>query len=282
MKPIATLSRTQDILTRYQLHAKKKFGQNFIIEPTIIDRIVRNANLDNQTAVIEVGPGIGALSEGLAKASKEVWAYEIDQDMIEILKETMGQYPNFKVIGQDFLKADLKEALSSLKDSKIKLVANLPYYITAKLLEKIALEGEGILEVIVMVQKDVALKMTSSQDLRDRLPLTLFLHSIAEVKVLFDVGRSVFLPSPNVDSSILSIRFQEVCDIENKERYYHFLQVAFKARRKRLTNNLKNISFDQPLSELLEELHTSVDVRAEQLTIEQLKDLYRHVTLFPF
>lgn len=271
MKAIATPTRTQEILEKYGLHAKKKFGQNFIIEPNIIERIVNASKLDQDTAVIEVGPGIGALSEKLCEKAYCVKAFDIDEDMVEILKETMQDKTNFEVVCQDFLKVDLPSIIESLDVKHIKIVANLPYYITTKLIEKIALEGKGIEEIIVMVQKDVAIKMARSTDLKDRLPLTLLLESMGKVEMLFEVPRQVFLPSPNVDSAILKITFEKHEDVHG---FYEFLKLAFSSRRKTLHNNLKKVAFKTSLQEELEKLGYPSDIRAEAMSVEDLKALY--------
>lgn len=278
MKRIATVSRTNEILEKYNLHAKKKYGQNFIIDPNIITKIVSNANIDNHTTVIEVGPGIGALSQGLCEVAKKVLAFEIDEDMVNVLKNEFKEIDNFYLTHQDFLTVDLKDVLEDL--DHVKVVANLPYYITSKLLEKMAIEGsDKIEELIVMVQKDVAIKMATSEDLRDRLPLTLFLKSIGEVSILFDVPAGVFDPKPHVDSSILCVRFNKECRIENKEQFYNFLKLAFNQRRKTLSNNLKQVKFNKPLKEILEQLNQPESVRSEALSIDDLYTIFTYCTL---
>lgn len=277
MKPIATISRTNEILKKYDLYAKKKYGQNFIIEPQIISRIVENACIDENTTIIEVGPGIGALSQGLSQKAKQVIAFEIDEDMVHVLHNELSSQANFKVIHQDFLKVDLKEVLEELDN--VKVVANLPYYITSKLIEKMALEGsDKIGELIVMVQKDVAQKMATSTDLRDRLPLTVFLKSIADVSLLFDVPRGVFMPAPHVDSAILKIAFHKKQKIEDKDHFYQFLKLAFNQRRKTLSNNLKQVVFTKPLSEILQELNLSENVRSETISVEDLYTISKYCT----
>lgn len=278
MKRIATVSRTNEILEKYNLHAKKKYGQNFIIDPNIITKIVSNANIDNHTTVIEVGPGIGALSQGLCEVAKKVLAFEIDEDMVNVLKNEFKEIDNFYLTHQDFLTVDLKDVLEDL--DHVKVVANLPYYITSKLLEKMAIEGsDKIEELIVMVQKDVAIKMATSEDLRDRLPLTLFLKSIGEVSILFDVPAGVFDPKPHVDSSILCVRFNKECRIENKAQFYNFLKLAFNQRRKTLSNNLKQVKFNKPLKEILEQLNQPESVRSEALSIDDLYTIFTYCTL---
>lgn len=277
MKMIATVSRTNEILKKYDLYAKKKYGQNFIIEPNIISRIVSSAGIDENTTVIEIGPGIGALSQGLSQVAKQVIAFEIDEDMIHVLNHELCDQTNFKVIHQDFLKINLNEVLKGL--DHVKVVANLPYYITSKLLEKLALEGsDKIEELIVMVQKDVATKMAVSDDLRDRLPLTLFLKSIGDVELLFDVPRTVFMPSPHVDSAILRVTFHKESLVEDKLHFYSFLKIAFNQRRKTLGNNLKQVKMTKPLDEILEEMDLPSSVRSESLSIKQLYHIFKYCT----
>lgn len=273
MKPIATPSRTKEILERYDLHAKKRYGQNFIIEPKIIGRIVQAADVNQQTAVIEIGPGIGALSEALLGKVGTLFAYDIDADMVSVLQSELGHYPHFHIYHEDFLKVDLTRLCTQLVYPHIKIVANLPYYITTKLLEKIILEGQAIEEVVVMVQKDVALKMSASAHLKDRLPLNVLLENIAVVKTLFEVPPSVFWPTPKVASAILDIRFKSH---EINPNYYLFLKRAFASRRKTLRNNLKGQSFDVNLEELLCHLGYGLDVRAEQISGADFEVLFKH------
>lgn len=277
MDKIATISKTNEILEKYQLSAKKKYGQNFIIDPNIISRIVSSAGVDDTSTIIEIGPGIGALSQGLSEKAKQVIAFEIDEDMVNVLNHELIGYPNFKVVHQDFLTVHLKNFLNDLEN--VKIVANLPYYITSKLIEKMALEAsEQVKSLVVMVQKDVAMKMAVSDDLRDRLPLTVFLKSIADVKILFDVPRNVFMPAPHVDSSILQITFKPTSFVEDKEGFYRFLKQAFSQRRKTLSNNLKPFKLTRSLEDVLSELGQPKGVRAESLTEEELYSIFKYCT----
>ncbi len=275
MDKIATVSKTNEILEKYGLYAKKKFGQNFIIDPNIITRIVKSAEVNENTTVIEIGPGIGALTQGLCEKAKQVIAFEIDDDMINVLQNELSCFDNFRLIHQDFLTVDLNQYLIY---PNLKVVANLPYYITSKLIEKLVLEGLGKIESLhVMVQKDVAVKMATSEDLRDRLPLTLLLKSIADVKIAFDVPSSVFKPAPHVDSAILEIKFKD-SEIEDVSHFYTFLKVAFNQRRKTLSNNLKSVTMTKPLAEILESMNISTTVRSESLTIPQLYEISKYCT----
>lgn len=267
MKPIATIERTKAILDQYHLSAKKKFGQNFLIEPMMIQRIVESAHLTKESHVIEIGPGIGALSEGLLNATKHVTAYEIDQDMVNILHD---QLPELNVVHTDFLKVNLKQ----LPDD-CHVVANLPYYITSKLLTKLALEATQVHDIVVMVQSDVADKLVDLDQLENRLPLTLLLNEIGEVNILFDVPRQCFMPSPHVDSTIIQVKIKDTT--LNRKLYFGFLRTIFAQRRKTLRNNLKGVALKQPIEVIYEEMGLDLGVRAENLSMEQLRTLFSYM-----
>lgn len=263
MEYIATIKRTNEILQKYNQKAKKKYGQNFIIEPMIIDKIVRSANIKKDTPVVEIGPGIGALTQQLALKTEHLTCFEIDEDMIHILQNELD-LTNITLIHQDFLKSDLKLAPHT------KVVANLPYYITSKLIEKLALNHACVDEMYLMVQKEVAYKLAESDDLRDRLPLRVLLETLGRVEYLFDIPAQVFLPKPHVDSAIIKITFnhQESDDIAS---YYLFLKKAFTSRRKKLKNNI------QVDDATLLSLGYPSDVRAEQMVSEDFMKLYQQL-----
>lgn len=261
MEYIATIKRTQQILTKYQLKAKKKYGQNFIIEPTMIDKIIRYAGIQEDTPVIEIGPGIGAMTQVMAHRTRLLTCFEIDEDMVSVLKKELEVQP-MQLIIQDFLKSDFQPLPHT------KVVANLPYYITTKLIEKLALHHQNIDEMYLMVQKEVAVKLSTSTDLKDRLPLRLLLESLGTVDYLFDVPASIFIPKPHVDSAIVKITFHHQEDFDPKP-YYQFLKQAFTSRRKKLKNNI------QVNESHLHDLGYPSDVRAEQMATMDLLKLYK-------
>ena len=273
MKPIATYSRTTEILEEFETFAKKKYGQNFINDPSNIESMCKGANLDKNTHVIEVGPGLGALTEGLCQYSKDVLAYDIDEDAIQILSQTLAPYNNVEVIHQDFLTVDLGSIVKKYEGEPLKIVANLPYYITSDLLEKIILNRQGISEVIVMVQKEVAKKFCSGRKDKNRQPIHVLLEKIAKVEYLFTVSQNVFLPKPNVDSAMMKITFNADYDC-NEEALYTFFKQVFHNRRKTIVNNLKGVYTYEMINQALDRCGLSLITRAESLDEEQLENLY--------
>ncbi len=274
MKKVATRSQTLALLEAYELQAKKKYGQNFIIDPNIIQKTIDLAELDENTVVIEIGPGLGALTQGLLERAGKVLAYDIDPDVIQVLQQYLS-CDKLTLIQKDFLQVDLVHLLAELHGRRVKLVSNLPYYITTDLIEKITLASEGLEQAIIMVQKEVAEKMASPASRKERQPLHYLLDEVAEVRYLMTVPRTVFYPMPHVDSALLGIRYTgRFVD----RGFYDFLKLAFKARRKTLYNNIKHVYS----SELLQVAYTASQLdlacRAEQLTSVQLKKFYQILT----
>ena len=233
MKDIATCPTTKYILDKYNLNALKKYGQNFLIDANVVNKIVNQTHIDKNTAVIEVGPGIGAL--------------------------------NIEIIFGDFLKQDIKSIVEELKDDyrKIYLVANLPYYITTAIIEKIILDNCQIDEMIIMVQKEVALKMTSDY----KNPLLLMIEDIGKIEYLFTVNKSVFLPTPHVDSAIIKIRLDRESDL----KLYKVLNICFKQRRKTILNNLKQ-DYNNA-NEILIACGIDIKKRSEELSLSDFKHI---------
>lgn len=268
MKEIATPTTTKYILDKYNLHALKKYGQNFLIDVNVINKIVTSANIDETTAVIEVGPGIGALTQILGRYSGKVTSYEIDERFRPVYQEFLNQ-DNIEIIFGDFMEQDLKPIIDRLKAkyAKICLVANLPYYITTAIIEKVVLGDYGIDEMIVMVQKEVAIKMTGDY----KSPLLLMIQDMGKIEYLFTVNKNVFMPSPHVDSAILRITLNQKPDL----KLYEVLNVCFKQRRKTILNNLKQRYDDS--SSILEKSHIEERKRSEELTLDDFKNITKNI-----
>lgn len=262
MKDIATKSTTQYILDKYDLYPKKKYGQNFLIDPHIVEKIVKSSSVDKECAVIEVGPGIGALTQVLARYAGYVRSYEIDTRFVGVYEEFLN-LDNVEIVFEDFLKVDLS-SLKQLKDKykKVILVANLPYYITTQIIEKVLLESKIIDEIVVMVQKEVALKYTSDY----KSPLTFMIEDMGKIEYMFTVSQNVFIPAPHVDSAILKISINKEADL----KLYQVLNQAFKQRRKTIYNNLKVYS---NINEVLESLNLDPKLRCEQLTLQDYHNI---------
>ena len=263
MRDIGTIKHTLEIQEKFNLNAKKNFGQNFLVDVNVINKIANCAKIDDQTCVIEIGPGIGSLTEFLARKAKKVIAYDIDERLIEVLAYTLEEYPNVEVRLQDFLTVDLEELKKELQDySKISLVSNLPYYITSELITKIMLSDLPLVTFVGMMQKEVALKLTG----KDQLPLKLLMELNGKVNYEFNVSNQVFIPKPNVDSAVLSVEFHEVN--VNKKEFYQLVQAGYKQKRKTLYNNLSMLWGKEKTKDLLEALQIDLKTRAQQLSLE--------------
>jgi len=271
-KPISSHARTLSILKKYNMHAKKGFGQNFIIDPSIVAKIARLSGADKESITIEVGPGIGALTEQLALVSKNVIAFEIDPKCIEVLQETMIPYPNVEVIQQDFLTVAASQLLQP--ERKI-LCANLPYYVTTPILFHIFEDLKEIQVITVMVQKEVADRFNAKVSTKDYNALSLIVQYLFSVKIVMQVPKEVFMPRPNVDSSVVQFVRHPSLPLENPDKFFKLLKASFKQRRKTLFNNLREFVDDAgKLNELLEKAAIQPSIRAENLTLDDYLRLY--------
>lgn len=242
---ISNKSQTQNIIRKHGFTFKKSLGQNFLIEPTILDKIVRSAGIDQDTGVIEIGPGIGALTQKLAEKAGKVVAIEIDQRLIPILGDTLSDYSNVKVIHGDVLKISVAEIIEQelATFKSIKVVANLPYYITSPIILKLLEEKLNLDKITIMIQKEVAERISASPGGKDYGSLTVAIEYYAEAEISFTVPKTVFVPQPNVDSAILNltIRKQSPYEVEDEERLFKVIRASFAQRRKTLYNNMINL-----------------------------------------
>lgn len=270
MKDIAKKSNTMYLLDKYHLQASKKFGQNFLIDLNTIKKIVDTTHIDNKTCVIEIGPGIGALSEQLAYVAGHVCCFEIDTRLKDVLNESLGEFKNVEIIFQDFLTVDLKKVVDDfLKDyQKVCIVANLPYYITTDILEHIISSGAKLTSIHAMVQKEVALKYT---DCTYKSPLTLMIKSVGDIFLDMNISRHVFSPAPRVDSAIISIHINK----EYNELLTDLLKQAFTQKRKTIYNNLKNVFKDAQW--VLQQCHIDMKKRPEELSINDYIELTKYL-----
>ncbi len=252
---------------------KKSLGQNFLTERNIVEKIVKTADVDTNTNVIEIGPGIGALTELLINQSKFTTAVEIDDELIPVLTESFGHHDNFELKHIDFLKTDASQ-FDTHGAGTTKVVANLPYYITTAIITKILNEMDYVDEIYIMVQKEVAERISASSKSKQYGSLSVYCQLLCEVNYEFTVKRTVFMPPPNVDSAIISLKRKPInCDIQAIEK---FVQNAFKQKRKTLVNNL-NKAYGMPkpeLTEFLVELGYKPSVRAEEISPEEYITLH--------
>lgn len=243
-KDIATPARTRAILDKYGFSFKKSLGQNFLIDTNILRNIVDHAQLTEESGAIEVGPGIGALTEQLAKRSKKVVAYEIDQRLLPILKETLEPYPHAKIIHQDILKANVKEMLDTeFQDIQdIMLVANLPYYVTTPIIMKILEEKLPLRGIVVMLQKEVAERISAKPGTKEYGSLSIAIQYYTKPEVVMIVPKTVFVPQPNVDSAVIRLTIRETpsVSVKNEEFFFKVTRASFAQRRKTILNNLSS------------------------------------------
>ncbi|WEG73450.1 16S rRNA (adenine(1518)-N(6)/adenine(1519)-N(6))-dimethyltransferase RsmA [Vagococcus intermedius] len=281
-KEIATPSRTKEILKKYGFSFKKSLGQNFLTEPNILRNIVFAADLSEKTNVIEVGPGIGALTEHLARYAKQVLAFEIDGRLIEVLDETMEPYPNVTVINEDVLKADLVTVTKEIfeEDLPIKVVANLPYYITTPIMMHFLESNLDVAEMVVMMQKEVGDRITAQPSTKAYGSLSIAVQYYMEASVAFIVPKTAFVPQPNVDSAIIKLvrRQTPAVTVTNERAFFKLTKAAFNQRRKTLWNNLlatygKEEETKERLTVALSVAGIDPKRRGETLSLQEFADL---------
>ena len=273
-KPIATMARTNEILAKYDLYAKKNFGQNFIIEPGSVEKIARLSQADARSAVIEIGPGIGALTEQLARVAGQVLAFEIDDRLIEVLADTLSDYPNVEVKHQDFLEADLNATVAKLKtqSDQVLVCANLPYYITTPILFKIFESKADIPVITVMMQKEVADRFTAAVSTKDYNALSVIVQYQYQVQTVMKIPKTIFNPRPAVDSAVVQFTRKLPQRAARDEAQFFAL---VKGRRKTLYNNFREYLQDKDeAARLLKEAGLQPSLRAETMTLDQFLDLY--------
>ncbi|GAA0467294.1 16S rRNA (adenine(1518)-N(6)/adenine(1519)-N(6))-dimethyltransferase RsmA [Alkalibacillus silvisoli] len=281
MKPIATITRTKAIMERHNLSFKKSLGQNFLIDVNILENIVSKANVDDKSIVIEIGPGIGALTEQLAKQAQHVYAFEIDGRLIEVLEDTLAPYDNVTVINQDILEVDLEAFIEEnvQQGQSVQVVANLPYYITTPILMKLLSSHLPIDSITVMMQKEVAARMSADANTKDYGSLSIAVQYYTTSKVVMNVPKTCFIPQPNVDSAILqlTVRREPYIQVENEDLYFEVVQASFGQRRKTLKNNLKRAFEDKLDTERLGRVFNEANIepsrRGESLTLEEFAKL---------
>lgn len=273
---IADYSVTRAILERHGFTFKKSFGQNFLTDTNILQKIVDTADIDKKVNVIEIGPGIGALTEFLAESAAEVMAFEIDDRLVPILADTLRDFDNVTVVNQDILKVDLAQYIAEFKnpDLPIKVVANLPYYITTPILMHLIESGIPFSEFVVMMQREVADRISAQPNTKAYGSLSIAVQYYMTAKVAFIVPRTVFVPAPNVDSAILKMvrRDQPAVAVQDEKFFFKVSKASFVHRRKTLWNNLtshfgKSEETKAKLTAALEQAELSPSVRGEALTL---------------
>lgn len=288
-KDIATPGRTREILEKYGFSFKKSLGQNFLIDTNILRKIVDFAELSDETGAIEIGPGIGALTEQLARRAKKVVAFEIDQRLLPILEDTLSPYGNIRIIHQDVLKADIHRVISEefTGMTDIMVVANLPYYVTTPIIMKLLTDRLPIRGMVVMLQKEVADRLAAKPGTKDYGSLSIAIQYYTEAETVMTVPRTVFIPQPNVDSAVIRLikRKQPPVKVEDEAFFFQVVRASFAQRRKTILNNLvNNLPNGKAMKEQIERVLTETDIdprrRGETLTMEEfaaLSNALQHV-----
>lgn len=267
---IATTHRTKYIINKYNLFAKKNFGQNFIINPSIIENIIELSDISKDDYVIEIGPGIGALTEALVQVAYEVYAFEIDKDLEKVLTNEITS-SNLYVTIKDFLKVDLNELISKLDPNRnIVFVSNLPYYITSDILTKLITSGIKYKSIIVMLQKEVGEKFINNQGKKEESVLTYLARYYCDVIKLIDVSLTNFIPQPNIESMVIKFTKKEYpLKVKSERKFLAVTKALLKMRRKTIQNNLNAyLPSKNDVLEILNELNINPLTRPESLSLD--------------
>ena len=274
---IGSIKETKEILEKYKLKARKSFGQNFLVDSNIINKIVTSAGLTKQDGVIEIGPGIGAMTEVMLEKTKKVLCYEIDSNMTRVLREEINS-DDLIIKEEDFLKADINKDLENFVDcERVLVISNLPYYITTPIIFKLLECENRIDEFYFMVQKEVGARLTGKPKTKDYNSLSVLIEYQADAQLLFDVKRNCFYPAPDVDSVIIKLKkVKREYEAKNRGLFVKFVQDVFAMRRKTFINNLLNkysISRENITTQLGNH-GFSETLRAEELTTRELVDMF--------
>lgn len=260
--------KMQEKMQKNNFGFKKKFGQNFIIDENIINGIVTKAEIDDETLVLEIGPGAGSLTNGIAKKAKNVLCYEIDTTLENILKDNLSSYNNIEIIFKDFLTVNVLEDIKKYEYKKLYVVANLPYYITTPIIIKLIEDQIMPDKIVVMVQKEVGDRFKAVPGTKDYSSLSVYLNYYYKVAKIMDISRNVFMPKPNVDSIVVEFSKKDNnIEIKDKNFFFKLVKDSFVQKRKTLRNNLKAYDLEK-IEDVLKKHNYDLSVRAEQLSIE--------------
>lgn len=280
MAALGNIKNTAEIIQKYQFNFQKKFGQNFLIDSNILDKIIESAQLTKEDCVLEIGPGIGTMTQYLAEEAGEVVAVEIDKNLIPILNDTLSVYSNVTIFNEDILKMDINRIVQEHNGGRpVKVVANLPYYITTPIIMALFESHVPLQSVTIMVQKEMADRMQVGPGTKDYGALSLAVQYYSKPEIITRVPASCFMPRPNVDSTVIRLTRYEKPPVAVEDEAYMFavIRASFNQRRKTLANGLTNAGNlgvnRQMVEETLEEMGLSAMIRGETLTLEQFAEL---------
>lgn len=268
MKKLYSPKVVKEIIDFYDFSFKKSLGQNFLIDKNFVDKIVESADIENQN-VLEIGPGIGTITYEMAKTAKKVVVIEIDKSLIPILEQNLEEFDNAKVINEDILKVDLKNLVEEeFNGESFKVVSNLPYYITTPIIEKLITTGLPCKDMTIMVQKEVAERMVASEKDKEYSSLSVFIKFYTDAKVIVNLPKSVFMPQPKIDSTILNLKLRIYDNNVNQKTLFKLVRAGFNKRRKTILNSMSDVVSKDELKEAFVNLGIKENLRAENLSID--------------
>lgn len=268
MKKLYSPKVVKEIIDFYDFSFKKSLGQNFLIDKNFVDKIVESADIENQN-VLEIGPGIGTITYEMAKTAKKVVAIEIDQSLMPILDQNLEEFDNAKVINEDILKVDLKNLVEEeFNGESFKVVSNLPYYITTPIIEKLITTGLPCNDMTIMVQKEVAERMVAGEKDKEYSSLSVFIKFYTDAKVIVNLPKSVFMPQPKIDSTILNLKLRIYDNNVNEDTLFKLVRAGFNKRRKTILNSMSDVVSKDNLREAFMNLGIKENLRAENLSID--------------
>lgn len=280
MATLGVPQNTIDILQKYNFHFQKKFGQNFLIDTHVLEKIIQSAGITKDDFVLEIGPGIGTMTQYLCESARQVMAVEIDQNLIPILEETLASYDNVTVVNEDILKLDIVQVAEKYNEGKpIKVVANLPYYITTPIIMGLFESHVPLESITVMVQKEVADRMQSAPGTKEYGALSLAVQYYADAEIVANVPPNCFMPRPNVGSAVIRLTCHQEKKVQVKDEKFMFrvIRASFNQRRKTLQNGLGNDASlavtKEQAAQALEQMGLSTTIRGEKLSLEQFAAL---------
>lgn len=278
MDRLSSHRKTKEVVDKHGFRFSKSLGQNFLIDDNVIDRILDGARLSKGDKIIEVGPGIGTLTREMGRVADKVVAIEIDKTLIPILKDTLDEFENIEVINQDILKVNVEDLVKEkLNGGPVKLVANLPYYITTPIVMKFLEEDIPVTDIVVMVQKEVADRMNANSGTKDYGALSVAVQYYCDTEIVAKAPRHMFIPQPNVDSTVigLHVREERKYNVDSEDIFFKTVKASFGQRRKTLLNALGTLGFlnKDEIREVLNEANIDEKRRGETLSIEEFANL---------
>ncbi|HZJ99789.1 MAG TPA: 16S rRNA (adenine(1518)-N(6)/adenine(1519)-N(6))-dimethyltransferase RsmA [Tissierellaceae bacterium] len=273
-KRLYSPSYVKKLIDKYDFRFSKSLGQNFLIDGNIVRKIVQGANITKEDYVLEIGPGIGTLTEELALHAKKVVSVELDEKLLELLDETLESYDNVEIIHGDILKTDVKKIVDEkLNGGPIKIVANLPYYVTTPIIGMLLENSFNIDSITVMIQKEVADRMLALHGSKTYGSLSVFIRFYSNPQIIVKVPKTVFMPQPKIDSTVIKLDIKKDLPDVDRDQLFKVVKAAFSKRRKTLLNALSSYGFENldkdTIKNTLEEIQISPEIRAENLSIEE-------------